>query len=237
MAAFNINLDSIKSMPPKRKALIIAVLYLLLVAAYYFFVLQETLEKKGSLETKLTGLQGQVAEKERLASQKNKYFQELVERQETLKMALTKLPDEREIPGLLYAVAQAGKDAEVEFLLFEPQKVVKKPPETEAAKAADKKPSGVSQAAAKPGEAKETGVEEKFYEEIPVKVTVKGSYHNTALFFEKVAKLPRIINIEEISMSEGKDAKARVRLLNTSCVIKTYMFLEKMGEKKADENK
>ncbi|MCX5855998.1 MAG: type 4a pilus biogenesis protein PilO, partial [Deltaproteobacteria bacterium] len=64
-----------------------------------------------------------------------------------------------------------------------------------------------------------------------------GSYQNTALFFEKVARLPRIINIEDIIMSEGKDAKARGRLLNTSCVIKTYMFLEKMGEKKADEKK
>ena len=78
---------------------------------------------------------------------------------------------------------------------------------------------------------------DKFYEEIPVQVTVTGSYHNTALFFEKVAKLPRIINIEDVIMSEGKNVKGRDRSINTSCVIKTYMFLEKMGEKKADEKK
>jgi len=32
-------------------------------------------------------------------------------------------------------------------------------------------------------------------------------------------------------MGEGKDVKGRGRLLNTSCVIKTYMFLEKKDAK------
>jgi type IV pilus assembly protein PilO len=227
MAPFNINLDVIKKMPTKRKALIIGVFYLLLAAAYYFLVLQSSLEQKGSLQTKLSELQEQVAEKERLAAQKNRYIRELNERQEMLRLALTKLPDQREIPGLLYAVAQAGRDSGIDFILFEPKQagarpVDKKPP--------DKKPADDKGASAK-------AVEEKFYEEIPVKVTVNGSFHSIALFFEKVAKLPRIINIEDISMSEGKDVKGRGRLINTYCVIKTYMFLEKMGEKKADEKK
>jgi type IV pilus assembly protein PilO len=144
-------------------------------------------------------------------------------------MALTKLPDEREIPGLLYAVAQAGKDAGINFILFEPKPVEKKPPDTKPAAA---KPGGKKMA-----DAKDKAVEEKFYEEIPVKVAVVGGFHNTAVFFEKVARLPRIVNIEDIAMSEGKDMKGRGRYINTACVIKTYMFLEKMGEKKTDEKK
>ena len=63
-------------------------------------------------------------------------------------------------------------------------------------------------------------------------MTVSGGFHSTVTFFEKVAKLPRIVNIEDISMSETKDVK-RGRLIVTNCVIKTYMFLEKMDEKKA----
>ena len=78
--------------------------------------------------------------------------------------------------------------------------------------------------------------EEQFYEEIPVRVTVNGGFHSTVTFFEKVAKLPRIVNIEDITMSETKDVK-RGRLIVTNCVIKTYMFLEKMDEKKADGKK
>jgi type IV pilus assembly protein PilO len=221
MAAFNISLDVIKNMSLKRKILIFGVFYLLLAAAYYFFVLQSSFEQKASLQAKLSVLQEQVAEKERLASQKNRYLQELSERREQLRLALTKLPDQREIPGLLYSVAQAGRDAGVDFLLFEPKRGAPAPPPPVQPQKG---------AAAAP-------VSDKFYEEIPVQVTVTGSYHNTALFFEKVAKLPRIINIEDVIMSEGKNVKGRDRSINTSCVIKTYMFLEKMGEKKADEKK
>jgi len=230
MAPFNLNPDVIKKIPPKQKAMIVGLFYLLLAAAYYFLVLQSSFEQKGSLQTKLSELQEQVTGKERLAAQKNKYIRELREREEMLRMALTKLPNQREIPGLLYSVAQAGRDCGINFTLFEPKQAEKKVPEKQpAAKPTDKKPGE------KGGAAK--AADEKFYEDIPVKVIIAGSYQNTALFFEKVARLPRIINIEDIIMSEGKDAKTRGRLLNTSCVIKTYMFLEKMGEKKADEKK
>lgn len=240
MAPFNLNLnlDVIKKMPLKRKLMIVGGIYLLLAAAYYFLVLQSSFEQKDSLQTKLTELQGQVAEKERLAAQKSRYISELKEREESLRTALTKLPNQREIPGLLYAVAEAGRDAGINFILFEPKPVEKKPPET------DKKAADAKQPAAKPVEKKPEGkgtdakaAEEKFYEEIPVKVTVNGSFQSTALFFEKVARLPRIINIEDIAMSEGKDVKGRGRYVTTSCMIKTYMFLEKLDEKKADEKK
>ena len=245
MAAFNIDLEVLKKMPPRKKALIIGAAYLLLGAAYYFLVLQASFEKMGSLETKLSELQAQVTEKERLASQKNRYIREVSALQETLKAALTKLPDQREIPGLLYSVAQSGRDSGIEFLLFEPKQTEKKP-EAQPAKPGEKKPGDDKGAAsAKPGE-------EKFYDEIPVRVMVTGSFHSMAVFFEKVARLPRIINIEEIVMSltEGKPVKQqgsqakqeewtrdRIRYINTSCVVKTYMFLEKLGEKKADGKK
>jgi type IV pilus assembly protein PilO len=60
---------------------------------------------------------------------------------------------------------------------------------------------------------------------------VNGPFHSAAVFFDKVAKLPRIVNIEEITMGEGKDLKGQ-RILTTSCIIKTYMFLDKADEKK-----
>lgn len=227
--ALDINLDVIKKMPPKQKVIAIAVLYLILTVAYYFLVLESSFEKKGTLQTKLSELQTQVTEKQRIAAQKNKYIRELSELNETLKAALTKLPDQREIPGLLYSVAQAGRESGIDFILFEPKPAEKKQPEAQpaAAKPADKKPDDKGPPP-KP-------VEEKFYEDIPVKVSITGTFQNMAIFFERVARLPRIINIEDIAM-EGKDIKGR-RLISINCVVKTYMFLEKMGAKKADEKK
>jgi type IV pilus assembly protein PilO len=232
-----ITIDDIKKWPPKRKAMALGLVYLLVGGAYYSLFMQSSMDEKGSLETKLSELQDQVQEKERLASQKGKYVREVNALREAFKIALTKLPDQREIPGLLYAVAQAGKDSGVDFILFEPKQAEKKPREAEDLGV---KPPTAKAAAQKPGDKKRGDTanpqDEQFYEEIPVRVTISGGFHSTVAFFEKVAKLPRIVNIEDISMSETKDAK-RGRLIATSCVIKTYMFLEKMDEKKTDEKK
>jgi len=235
--ALEFKLDDIKKMPPKQKAMAVGVLYLILAVAYYFLFMQSTFETKSSLQTKLTELQEQVTEKERLAAMKNKYIRELKERKESLRMALTKLPSERKIPDLLYDFAQAGKESGMTSILFEPVQVEKKPPEKDK-KPAEKKPADAKPGDKKAADAKDKVVEEKFYEEIPIKVAIAGGFHSTALFFEKIARLPRIVNIEDIVMTESKDPKtAGAHYINTTCVMKTYMFLEQMGEKKADEKK
>jgi type IV pilus assembly protein PilO len=227
-----ITLDDIKRMPPKRKALIVFMIYLLIGGVYFSIIMQPSIQQKGTLEAKLSDIEAKVVEQDRIAAQKDKYAKEVDALRETLKLALTKLPDQREIPGLLYAVAQAGKDAGIDFLLFEPKQSEKKPQDTQQAgvKPADKKAADTKGAPAKQPE-------DQFYEEIPVKVTVSGNFHSTVVFFEKVAKLPRVINIEDITMYPGKEIKGLGRPINTSCVIKTYMFVEKRDEKKVDEKK
>src|SRR5271157_108818 len=126
-----LSLEDIKKWPPKRKAMALGIIYLLLGGAYYSLFMQSSMDQKGSWDTKLSELREQVQEKERLASQKGKYVREVNTLREAFKIALTKLPDQREIPGLLYSVAEAGKDSDVDFMLFEPRQAEKKPRETE----------------------------------------------------------------------------------------------------------
>lgn len=81
---------------------------------------------------------------------------------------------------------------------------------------------------------------QQFYARVPIDLVVVGSYHNTGLFFDKIGKLPRIINVVDFNMTRVKDSKARERetdiLIRTSCLITTYRFIEKrMDEKKGDE--
>jgi type IV pilus assembly protein PilO len=238
-----ITLNDIKKLSPKQKALIVVVVFLLLGGAYISLFMVEPFQKKGTLEAELSQLKAQVTEKKSKEQEKEKYIKEVNALKETLKVALTKLPDQREIPGLLYSVAQSGKDVGIDFILFEPKTTERKPPQAQqaggkpaAAKAPEQKPGAAAPAGAKGAPAQQP--EEKFYEEIPVKVTVTGGFHNTVGFFEKVAKLPRIINIEDIVMSGGKEIKGRAKhYISTSCMIKTYMFTEKTEEKKADEKK
>ena len=65
-----------------------------------------------------------------------------------------------------------------------------------------------------------------FYAEIPVSITVNGDYHSFAQFADKVAHLPRIVNISNIDFTSpkaGPDASVAVKV---SCTATTYRFLE-----------
>ena len=211
-----ISLEDLKKMSPKVMALLILVAYGLIGYFYYFFFLQSALYEKATLQTKLSELQREVTEKERIASQKTRFLQEVAALKTAFQEALNKLPDKREIQPLFQTVASLGKSAGLDFLLFQP-----KPPEPPPQRSSEQKPATGK---APPPQALEP---DKFYEEIPVTVSLSGHFHSTLSFFEKVATLPRIINIENISMGEGKDVKGYGRLIKIDCVIKTYMFVDK----------
>ena len=65
-------------------------------------------------------------------------------------------------------------------------------------------------------------VQKDFYAEIPVVMQVNGKFHNIAIFFDRVARLSRVVNIRDISM---KPAKGNLSL-TTSCTAVTYKFIE-----------
>lgn len=87
-------------------------------------------------------------------------------------------------------------------------------------------------------------VQKEFYAEIPVSITVAGTYHHVGTFFDKVSNLHRIVNIKDIKMAPpGKDAKTNipsgdVTRLITSCTAVTYKFVETpVGTDKKDAAK
>jgi len=62
----------------------------------------------------------------------------------------------------------------------------------------------------------------EFYLEIPVSIEVSGNYHDVAVFFDKVGRMDRIINILNVSM---KPVSERATKLVTTCDAVTYSFL------------
>ena len=195
-----LTIDDIKNMPPKRKAMLLIVVFILLGFAYYSVYLQKALSDKSRLEENLASLKQQIAQKHIVIEEMKKFEKEIANLKKDLDIAMAKLPEQKEIPGLLISVSEAGGYGGVEFLLFEPLAPVWK----------------------------------EFYAELPVKITVNGGYHDTAQFFERVAKLPRIVNISNIAMEKAKtETKSN---LSTTCLIKTYMFGEKAeAAKKVDD--
>jgi len=90
------------------------------------------------------------------------------------------------------------------------------------------KDSGLEFISFRPGQE----VSKDFYAEIPVNITVNGGYHNLAMFFDRVARLSRIVNILNISIRDPKGAEG---VLNATCVATTYRFLEASGAEPADK--
>jgi type IV pilus assembly protein PilO len=84
---------------------------------------------------------------------------------------------------------------------------------------------------------------QQFYAKVPIELVALGNYHNVGIFFDKVSKLPRIINVIDFNMARAKDTKGikggvdRELLLKTSCMINTYRFIEKKSEGKKSETK
>jgi type IV pilus assembly protein PilO len=225
-----VSLD-LKNLSPRVMALLVLVAFGLVGYFYYYFFLQSAIKERAALQTKLAGLQQEVSEKERIAQQKTRFLKEVADLKEAFQSALTKLPDKREIQPLFQQVASLGKATGMDFLLFQP-----KPPEPAVeAKAStvkeNLKPSDQRSTEQKPAAGKapppKVPAPEKFYEEVPITVSLNGQFHNTLAFFARVATLPRIINIENITMGEGKDVKGSGRIIKTDCVIKTYMFIDK----------
>jgi type IV pilus assembly protein PilO len=60
-----------------------------------------------------------------------------------------------------------------------------------------------------------------FFMEIPVSIEVSGTYHNVAIFFDKVGQMERIVNILNVSMTPQKD---RSTILTTRFDAVTYRF-------------
>jgi type IV pilus assembly protein PilO len=74
---------------------------------------------------------------------------------------------------------------------------------------------------------------QQFYAKVPIDLTVIGHYHDLGIFFDKVSKLPRIINVVDFNMTRAKDTRAKDdSTIRASCLLNTYRFLEKKPEEK-----
>jgi len=77
----------------------------------------------------------------------------------------------------------------------------------------------------------------EFYAEIPVAMSLRGDYHNLAIFFDQVARLNRIVNITNIQMTRAKGKGKAAGELLAKCTAVTYKFLDEPPKKKKKRRK
>lgn len=70
-----------------------------------------------------------------------------------------------------------------------------------------------------------------FYAEIPISLSLQGAYNRMAKFFEKIAKLNRIIAVGNVTFTGPRPGPDGVRL-NAEVQAFTYAFIEQKGDPK-----
>jgi type IV pilus assembly protein PilO len=175
---------------PQRIAAYSAVMVIVLGLSVYF-LLWPKYQDIDHYSKELVSVQAELDKAKKNARELNDWRTQMKKKEAEYATVMRALPEKEEIPSLLAGISQAGKDAGLEFLLFQP----------------------------KPESAKD------FYAEIPVDITISGTYHQVAVFFDKVANLPRIVNVREIKMAP-QSIQGAGSTLTTACQAVTYKFIE-----------
>lgn len=68
-----------------------------------------------------------------------------------------------------------------------------------------------------------------FYAEVPIEIEFSGTYHEIARFFDRVAKLPRIVNVSRMDMSLA-NADSDSTVLNVRGEATTFRFIEQAAQ-------
>ena len=68
----------------------------------------------------------------------------------------------------------------------------------------------------------------EFYQEVPITITVTGSYHNLGLFFDRVGRLIRLVNVANVKIATNSKQTA-TDTISASLVARTYIYSETAG--------
>jgi type IV pilus assembly protein PilO len=66
----------------------------------------------------------------------------------------------------------------------------------------------------------------ELHAEWPIEIEVEGAYHNVGLFLDRVAKLPRIINVGAIEMTSATPRPGSSASVRVTCTAMTFVLTE-----------
>lgn len=122
----DIGIDRIVKLPNKQKITLFVIVLILEVVVLFFFLILPKYKELKELDENLATLQQQVQENRILAAKLPILQKEYELLNQKLEAALTELPNEKEIPGLLTSVTDEGKKSGLDFLVFRPKPEQKK---------------------------------------------------------------------------------------------------------------
>ncbi|MBN2372087.1 MAG: type 4a pilus biogenesis protein PilO [Vicinamibacteria bacterium] len=68
----------------------------------------------------------------------------------------------------------------------------------------------------------------EFYLEYPIELRVEGTYHNLAMFFDRISRLSRLVNASGLKINAARSQTAFVTI-DASCTATTFVYQENAG--------
>ena len=75
---------------------------------------------------------------------------------------------------------------------------------------------------------REPEVPHDFYAEVPFRIVIEGSYHDLARFFERVGRLPRIVNVGALRVAVASESRSGT-VLRVEGTATTFRFLNSVS--------
>ena len=187
----NPRIEKILRLSLYKRLLLLGVAVLLIVGLTGWLLGLPKYEELTQLRQELQQLDAEIAQKRMVAANLGKFKAEYAKLEQQLEKALTRLPNQSEIPTLLTNLAGLAKDNGLEVQSFKPGPEV---------------PKG-------------------FFAEVPADLSLYGTYHQVAMFAGAVSNLPRIVNLNDMSMGRAKYVGNNA-IIEVTCKVLTFRFLD-----------
>jgi type IV pilus assembly protein PilO len=178
-------------------------------ASWSDLVLQEEAKTK-----ELSDLQTDIRNLEVTASKLQEFQREVQLREAKLETLKRILPADKETPELMKKVQYLAAQSNLLIRRFTPGPTVNKEFPIEG-----QQPPRPGQQPAKPQAPQE------YYQEWPINVDVEGTYHNLGLFFDRVSRLSRLVNVGNVRVRSQQNPRPS-NTIAVSCVATTFVYVE-----------
>ncbi len=121
-----ISKEQLVNLPRAQKALILVGFILLLGALWYFLLVSPVEGEISKLKGEITKIKEEIQTQEKAKKEKTNLQAQIKELERELQVLRSKLPEEKEIPGLLSSVNEIGRLNGLEFLLFKQDNAVRR---------------------------------------------------------------------------------------------------------------
>ncbi|MBU4503463.1 MAG: type 4a pilus biogenesis protein PilO, partial [Proteobacteria bacterium] len=133
MKKFDISLKAIESLFEKvgniskvHRILICVATFIVITGLFVCFLYLPKFETLEQLNSDYKNLEKSLVSAKKKAAQLNEYREKMETAEAKYKIAMKALPDKKEIPSLLTNISESGKEAGLEFLLFQPESEINK---------------------------------------------------------------------------------------------------------------